>query len=219
MIRRSVMVAAVAAALLAAPAAAMAQATAPQATARQATATQSTAGSSFPVVGSSPAAGVPFTVRASGAKANESVTLTITRRPASNGAHPRSLTKNANASGVVEFEVAIAEDGTYELVSTSASGSTLSRQSVTVVDQGTVIVAGEGAAASSAGSAPAAAPRVGGRLASTGFPGLGMAGGGGVLVLAGAGLVTVARRRERTQAPASVAARRFHPARGDPKPI
>jgi len=139
------------------------------------------------------------------------VTLGITRHPASNGSHPRTLTKSANASGVVEFVVTIGEDGTYTLVSTSASGSTLSRQSVTVVDQGTVIVAGEGAAAGSAGSAPAAggagsvpaaAPPVGGRLASTGFPGLGLAGGGGVLVLTGAALVTVARRRERAQASA-----------------
>lgn len=196
MIRRAVMVAAAAVALLLAPAAAMAQAASPQAAALR-----TSAGPGFPVV-TSPAAGVPFTVRASGARANESVTLTITRRPASNGSHPRSLTKSANAGGVVEFVVAIAEDGTYELVSTSASGSTLSRQSVTVVDQGTVIVAGEGAAAGSAGSAPAAAPRVGGRLASTGFPGMGLAGGGGVLVLAGAGLVTVARRRQPAQASA-----------------
>jgi hypothetical protein len=195
MIRRAVMVAAAAVALIVAPAAAMAQAAAPQAAFPRAP-----AGSGFPVVDPSPAAGVPFTVRASGARANESVTLRITRRPASNGSHPRSLTKSANASGVVDFVVTIAEDGTYTLVSTSASGSTLSRQSVTVVDQGTVIVAGEGAAASSAGSAPAAAPRVGGRLASTGLQGLGLAGGGGVLVLAGAGLVRVGRRREAAQA-------------------
>jgi hypothetical protein len=194
--RRAVMVAAAAVALLLAPAAAVAQAVSPQASALR-----TLAGPGFAVVGSSPAAGVPFTVRASGARANESVTLTITRHPASNGSHPRSLTKSANARGVVEFVVAIAEDGTYELVS-SAGGSTLSRQSVTVVDHGTVIVAGEGAAADSAGSAPAAAPRVGGRLASTGFPGLGLAGGGGVLVLAGAGLVAVARRRQLAQAPA-----------------
>lgn len=197
MVRRAVMVAAAAVTLLLAPAAAMAQAASPQAAAPRAA-----AGSRFPVVGSSPAAGVPFTVRAAGAKANESVTLTITRRPASDGSHPRSLTKSANASGVVEFVVAIAEDGTYELVSTSASGSTLSRQSVTVVDQGTVIVAGEGAAAGSAGAGPADAPRVGGRLASTGSPGLGLAVGGGALVLAGAGLVMVARRRETAQASA-----------------
>lgn len=188
MIRRAVMVAAAAAVLILAPAAAMAQAVVPQAA----------AGSGFPVVDSSPAPGVPFTVRASGAAANESVTLTITRRPAVNGIPPRSLTKSANASGVVEFAVTIAEDGAYTLVSTSASGPTLSRQSVTVVDQGTVIVAGEGASASSAGSAPAgssagsapaAGPRVGGRLASTGLQGLGLAGGGVVFVLVGAGLV------------------------------
>lgn len=137
------------------------------------------------------------------------MTLTITRRPASNGSPPRSLTKSANASGVVEFAVTIAEDGTYTLVSTIASGSTLSRQSVTVLDQGTVIVAGEGAAASSAGSAPAgssvgsapaAPPRAGDRLASTGLQGLGLAGCGGALVLAGAALVKGGRRRETSSA-------------------
>lgn len=236
MTRGALAVTAAAVALVLGPAAAMVQAAAPQASAPQAAVMQALAGSGFSVADSSPATGVPFTVRASGARANESVTLRITRRPASNGSHPRSLTKSANASGVVEFVVTIAEDGTYALASTSASGSTLSRQSVTVVDQGSVIVAGEGAAASSAGAAasgagaaasragaaassvgsvprsvgsaassagsvPVAAPRVADRLASTGSPGLGLAGGGGVLVLAGAGLVKVARRRETTRAP------------------
>ncbi len=207
MIRRAVMVAAAAVTLTLVPSAAMAQAVASRAP----------AGVGSSVVDSSPSPGVPFTIRAAGASANESVTLRITRRPALNGNPPRSLTKSANARGVVEFVVTIAEDGTYTLVSTSARGSTLSRQSVTVVDQGAVIVAGEGAAAASAPAAsvpagtapaggvpagpaaPAVAPRVGGRLASTGSQGLGLAGGGGVLVLAGAGLVAVARRRRTAQ--------------------
>jgi hypothetical protein len=153
-----------------------------------------------------PNAGVPFTVRATGATANEAVTLTITRRPASTGNPRRLMTKRANASGVVEFAVAIAKDGTYSLVSTSTSGSVLGRQSVTVVDQGRVIVAGEGASAAAggtaAGQAAGRAPErvagatagtvASGRLSSTGFQGMGLAVIGGVLVLVGSVLVRVA---------------------------
>jgi len=212
MTRRAVLVAAAAVALILAPSAAMAY-------------SPSTAPSHAAVVVSRPMAepiangGVPFNVRATGARANEAVTLTITRRPASTGNPRRQMTKNANASGVVEFAVAIAKDGTYSLVSTSASGS----QSVTVVAHGTVIVAGEGASAaaggtaagqsgSGAGRAPEEAEGTtvaSGRLSSTGFQGMGLAILGGVLVLAGSGLVLVAGfpRRRKPESPAGAGRR------------
>jgi hypothetical protein len=171
---------------------------------------------SGPMADRTPNTGVPFNVRATGATANEVVTLTITRHPASTGIPRRLMTQNANASGVVEFAVAIAKDGTYTLVSTGANGSVLGRQSVTVVDHGTVIVAGQGASAAAGGaSAGQAAGRAedtaagtvaSSRLSSTGFQGMGLAVLGGVLVLAGIGLVLVSglpRRRRRAQAQAT----------------
>jgi hypothetical protein len=173
-----------------------------------------------------PNAGVPFTVRATGATANEAVTLTITRRPASTGSPRRLMTRNANASGVVEFAVAIARDGTYTLVSTSTRGSVLGTQSVTVVDHGRVIVAGEGASAAvgatAAGQAAGRAPEkvsgaaartvAGGRLSSTGFQGMGLAVLGGVLVLVGSVLVLVAGfpRRGQPESPGVAGRRRNH---------
>ena len=138
MIRRAVLVAAAAVALILAPTAAMAQAP---------------AGFSPPQVDSTPAVGVPFKVIASGAKANEAVTLTMTPDPASIGT--RSLTQIANAGGVASFVVTLTADGTYLLVSKSASGVVLTSQTVTVSDHGAVIVAGTSAAAGTAASVTA----------------------------------------------------------------
>jgi len=195
MIRRAVLVAAAAVALILAPTAAMAQAP---------------AGFSVPQ-GDPSAAGVPFKVIASGAKANEAVTLTMTPDPASIGT--TSLTQVASARGVATFVVTFTEDGTYLLVSKSASGVVLTSQTVTVSDHGAVIVAGTSAAAGTVASVPAGktvsatagtaasaatgtAPR--GQLAFTGFGGMGLL-VGGVLVLAGTGLVLVIRRRTPAQ--------------------
>ena len=202
MIRRAVLVAAAAVALILAPTAATAQApagfTVPQAT----------------------AAGVPFKVIASGAKANEAVTLTMTPDPASIGT--RSLTQIANARGVASFVVTLTADGTYLLVSKSASGVVLTSQTVTVSDHGAVIVAGTSAASGTAASAAAgkassasadkaataatgkaASAATGtaarGQLAFTGLGGMSLLVGGGVLVLAGTGLVLVIRRRTPAQ--------------------
>lgn len=50
--------------------------------------------------------------------------------------------------------------------------------------------------------AAAAAVAAGGQLSRAGFDGTGLAVGGGLLVLAGAGAVVVARRRKPTQVPA-----------------
>ena len=196
MIRRTVLVAAAAVALILAPTAAMAQAP---------------AGFSVPQANPS-AAGVPFKVIASGAKANEAVTLTMTPDPASIGT--RSLTQIANARGVASFAVTLTEDGTYLLVSKSASGVVLTSQTVTVSDHGAVIVAGTSAAAGTAASvtagkassAPAgktATAATGtaarGQLAFAGSRGMSLPIGGGILVLAGTGLVLVIRRRTPAQ--------------------
>jgi hypothetical protein len=180
MIRRAVLVAAAAVALILAPTAAMAQAP---------------AGFSVPQANPT-AAGVPFKVIASGAKANEAVTLTMTPDPASIGT--RSLTQIASARGVATFVVTLTEDGTYLLTSKSASGVVLTSQTVTVSDHGAVIVAGTSAAAGTAASA-ATGTAARGQLAFTGSRGMSLPIGGGVLVLAGTGLVLVARRRTPAQ--------------------
>jgi hypothetical protein len=205
MIRRAVLVAAAAVALILAPSVALASAP---------------AGASLPQADSTPAARVPFNIVASGAKANEAVTLTMTPDPASIGT--RSLTKTANARGEVVFAVTLTQDGTYVLTSRSASGVVLSSETVTVSDHGAVIVAGTSAAAgtaasvtagkaSSAPAGKAASAPAGkaataatgtaarGQLAFTGFGGMGLLVGGCVLVLAGTGLVLVIRRRTPAQ--------------------
>jgi len=111
--------------------------------------------------------------------------------------------------------------GAYELVSTNASGAVRGRQSVTVVDQGSVIVAGEGASAAAGGatvgegraageaSGTAAGTDEGGQLASTGFRGIDLAAGAGVFVLAGTGLVLVASfpRHRKPESPAGAGRR------------
>jgi len=183
MIRRAVLVVAAAVALILAPAAAMAYAPA----GFSVPVTDPTPVASVPVTDPTPAVAVPFTVHATGANANEAVTLTMTPDPASIGT--KSLTQIANAQGVVDFVVTLTEDGTYVLVSTSASGAVLSTQTVTVADHGAVLVAGASATAGTGASAT-----VGGQLSYTGFQGMGLAAGGGVLVLVGTGLVLVSQR-------------------------
>jgi hypothetical protein len=181
MIRRAVLVAAAAAALILAPTAALAYAP---------------AGFGVPRADPTPPAGVPFTVGASGAKANEAVTLTMTADPASIGT--TSLTRKANARGAVRFAVTLTADGTYVLRSTSASGAVLGTQSVTVSQDGAVIVAGAGAGTAAnapAGMATAKAVTGPGRqLAFTGMQGEGLGVGGAVLLLVGTALVLLARR-------------------------
>ena len=197
MVRRAVLVAAAAVALILAPTAAVAYAP---------------AGLSVPRAKQAPPAGVPFTVVASGAKANEAVTLTMTPDPASIGT--RSLTQKANARGQVSFVVTLTVDGTYVLTSRSASGAVLGTQTVTVVQNGAVIVAGASAPAGAAASAPAGKPATtpagtpatagrpatatGGQLAFTGWQGAGLGFGGVALLISGTGLVLVTRRRTLT---------------------
>ena len=184
MIRRAVLVAAAAVALILAPSVALASAP---------------AGASLPQADSTPAARVPFNIVASGAKANEAVTLTMTPDPASIGT--RSLTKTANARGEVVFAVTLTQDGTYVLTSRSASGVVLSSQTVTVSDHGAVIVAGTSAAAGTAASVTA------GKAASSAPAGKAVSAPEGKAVSAAAGTATSATARKAATAATGTAAR------------
>jgi hypothetical protein len=183
MIRRAVLVAAAAVALILAPSVALASAP---------------AGASLPQADSTPAARVPFNIVASGAKANEAVTLTMTPDPASIGT--RSLTKTANARGEVVFAVTLTQDGTYVLTSRSASGVVLSSETVTVSDHGAVIVAGTSAAAGTAASVTAG-------KASSAPAGKASSAPEGKAVSAAAGTATSATARKAATAATGTAAR------------
>ncbi len=128
-----------------------------------------------------PAAGVPMTVVCSGAQAGEVLTLTATRNPASTFG-TKTFTATANASGVATFTLTLTPAGDYSLVVKGANGAVISTQTVKVLGVGT-----------------AAAP---GQLGRTGFDGMPLAVGGGILVLAGAGAVLISRRRRSAQVPA-----------------
>lgn len=116
-----------------------------------------------------PAVGASVTVVCSGADAGEVLTLTVGTTQAS---------ATANASGVATFTFTATSAGGFTIVVKGANGAVISTQTITV-------------AAAGAASGP-----VKGGLASTGFDGMPIALGGGVLVLLGAGAVVVARRRK-----------------------
>ena len=131
-----------------------------------------------------PAAGVPFTVVCSGAQPGAVLTLTVTRNPAANFG-TKTFTATANANGVATFTVTVAPAGAYSLMVKGASGAVISTQTLKVLGVG------------------AASPPVkGGQLSNTGFEGMPLAVGGGMLVLVGAGAVLISRRRKSAQVPA-----------------
>jgi hypothetical protein len=132
-------------------------------------------GFTFSVSDATPATGVPFTAVITGAVPGSVVTLTVT------GVAGQTLTATANASGAATFTVTLNAAGAYTLTATNAAGAVLGTQVVTV-------------AAAAAAAVPA--------LSSTGFDGMPLAVGGGVLVLAGAGAVVVAKRRKSATVPA-----------------
>ena len=196
MFRRAVLVAAAAAlALILAPSAAMAAYNAP--------------GFAATVSNPSPAIGQPVTVTLSGAKANEAITLTVSPDSAAvgsgairiDGTVTTSLTKNANASGVASFTVTLGAAGSFTLTFTNAAGAVLSTQTLTAHAVGG---ASGGAAGGASGVVPggASGTGAGGQLPRTGFEGTGIAVGGGLLVLAGAGAMVLARRRKTAHLPA-----------------
>ncbi len=127
MIRRTVFIAAAAAALAIVPTAAFGYG-----------ATDYTTTVSVPA----PTVGQSFTFTVHG-PAGAQVTLTITSNPASIAdsaitiAGTKSLIKTTNASGVATFTVTLATAGTYALVATdTASGAAISTQSVTTAAAG-----------------------------------------------------------------------------------
>jgi len=133
---------------------------------------------------STPNLGTPVTMTCTGAAPGEVLTLTVTRTPAANFG-TKVLTATANASGVATFTVTFSPAGTYSLVVKRASGAVISTQTVKVL-----------------GVSAAAGVVAGGQLSRTGFDGMPLAVGGGALVLVGAGVVVVARRRKSAHVPA-----------------
>jgi hypothetical protein len=131
---------------------------------------------------STPAIGHPVTVTINGGAANagQMIKLVIT----SDAGTTMSFSKRANANGVVKFTFKLSAAGTYKVEAFNAAGALVSDQVLTVASQ----------AASAVPSSK--------QLSSTGFDGMPLAVGGGVLVLVGAGAVVVARRRRSAQVPA-----------------
>jgi len=137
------------------------------------------AGFTSTVSDTTPAVGQSVTVIIHGgvANANKVFTLKIA------GVSTQTLTATANAAGAASFTFTLSAAGVYTLTATNASGAVVSTQTITVHAVGAASVAP-------------------GKLSSTGFEGTGLAVGGGLLVLTGAGAVLVARRRKTAQVPA-----------------
>ena len=106
------------------------------------------------------------------------ITLVITKAD-----FTMSLTKRANANGVVKFTFKLSAAGDYQLDAQNAAGALVSRQTLSVASQ------------VAAPFPPKDDNNKGGPHPGTGFDGLPLALGGGVLVLAGTGAVVVAKRR------------------------
>ena len=123
-----------------------------------------------PAVGQS----VTVIIRGGAVNANQAFTLTVA---CSN--NTQTLTATANAAGLARFTFTPTAAGVCTLTATNASGAVISTQTVTVHT------------VSAAGVAP--------QLSFTGFEGTGLAVGGGLLVLTGAGVVVFARRRKSAQ--------------------
>ena len=167
MIRRILLVAAAAVAVVLVPSVAMA-------------ANYNAPGYSSSVSDSTPTVGHPITVTVNGGLANagKMITLVITSDNST-----MSLTRRANANGVVKFTFKLSAAGTYQVEAKNAAGALVSSQTLSVSSQ-------------NASAFPAAPDKnKGGMHPNTGFDGLPLALGGGVLVLAGTGAVVVAKRR------------------------
>ena len=118
-----------------------------------------------------------MTVVSSGANAGEVLTLT--------GVGTGDLTATANTSGVATFTFTVTVAGVKDLQVFNDAGDLVCGQTLTVL-----------------GAGAASPPVKGGQLSDTGFEGMPLAVGGGMLVLVGAGAVLVARRRRSAQVPA-----------------
>lgn len=182
MIKRAFLVAAAAVAFVLSPTAAMAQVA---------------QDFGITVSDSTPSACVPFTVNVVGAGANEPVTLGI------HGAQPGfldppALSKNANAIGAVAFSVTLTSPGPWVLEAISSNGALHSSVTVTVSQESAEACAAP-RAGRKVGADGTAGTTPGGQLAFTGFEGMSLAVGGGVLLFVGAGAVVLARRRKSAQ--------------------
>lgn len=181
MTRRTALVATAAAALVLVPTAAMAY---------DAPGFSSTVSDPTPVAG----APIAFAIDGNPAIAGKTVLLTVTSSPASipnsaiQIAGTATASKVAGANGDVTFSVTLSQAGTYDAVAT-VDGQAVSTQALDVA-----------AASSAAGSKSAAgSSATGAELADTGFDGADLATGAGALVLAGAGAVLIAKRRQSAQ--------------------
>jgi hypothetical protein len=138
------------------------------------------AGFTSTVSDTTPAVGQSVTVIIHGGVANANKVFTLKIAGVSS---TQTLTATANAAGAASFTFTLSAAGVYTLTATNASGAVVSTQTITVHAVGAASVAP-------------------GKLSSTGFEGTGLAVGGGLLVLTGAGAVLVARRRKTAQVPA-----------------
>lgn len=140
-------------------------------------------GFTFTVSHSTPAPGVPFTANLTGGPANTAIILTVTSKVTSisnvgmtiAGTKSFSVMRDANSAAV--WKVTLTESGAYTLVATNIQGVVRGTQTVTV------------------DAVPAAPAATVGSLSRTGFDPKGLLINGGLLLLAGAGAVAVARRR------------------------
>jgi hypothetical protein len=143
-------------------------------------------GFSSSVSDSTPSIGQSTTVTVNGAGAGEMIKLVIT-----SASSTRSMSQKASASGVAAFTFTLSAAGTYKVEAFNSAGALVSDQSITVASQ-----ANSGVPSGTSG-VPSST-----KLGTTGFDGMPLAVGGGILVLAGAGAVLVARRRRSAQVPA-----------------
>jgi hypothetical protein len=143
-------------------------------------------GFSSSVSDSTPAIGAPVTVTVQGGAANAGQVIKLVITNTSTGsASTRSISQTANASGVVFFTFTLTAAGRYTVEAKNAAGALVSDQVLTVASQ-------------AASASPSPSPQ----LSHTGFDGMPLALGGGLLVLVGAGAVVVAKRRRSAQLPA-----------------
>ena len=180
MIRRILLVAVAAAAVVLVPSVAMAY---------NAPGYSSSVSDSTPVAGQS----VTITVQAN---PNEAIRLVVTSPDG-----VKTFNGTANASGVATFTFAAPAEGTTTIQAFNAAGKLVSDQTLNVAAAGNNggNNGDNGDNLSPTGPTDNTGNNTGNnngdQLSDTGFNGMGLAAGGGALVLAGAGAVVVAKRR------------------------
>ena len=185
MIRRAFLATAAAVALILTPSVAMAY---------------NAPGFSSSVSDSTPTIGHPVTVTIRGGVANarQMVKLVITPVAGPRGPHKKAnvLYKRANANGVVKFTFKLNTLGTYKVEAFNKAGGLLSDQTLTVVRSG-----GHGNANGN-GRGDKRAASAASQISFAGLDGVGLAAGGGALLIPGAGAMLIAKRRRSAKVPA-----------------